>query len=68
MAKTKEISVTYSRTVNIGNYESIRIELGSTLTLDGKDDPAKVRDEAFKQIRGEVSSIAKSIKEKVKAK
>ena len=64
MAKVKEISVLYSRTVNLGNYESLRIELGEVVALDAKDKAEKVRAEAFAAVKKEVGAIVRAVKEK----
>ena len=64
MAKTKEISVLYSRTVNLGNYESLRIELGEVVALDAKDKAETVRAEAFAAVKKEVGAIVRAVKEK----
>ena len=64
MAKVKEISVLYSRTVNLGNFESLRIELGEVVALDAKDKADTVRAEAFAAVKKEVGSIVRAVKEK----
>ena len=64
MAKVKEISVLYSRTVNLGNFESLRIELGEVVALDAKDKAASVRAETFAAVKIEVGAIVRGIKEK----
>ena len=64
MAKTKEISVLYSRTVNLGNFESLRIELGEVVTLDAKDKAETVRAESYAAVKKEVGAIVRGIKEK----
>ena len=64
MAKTKEISVLYSRTVNLGNFESLKIELGEVVTLDAKDKAETVRAEAFAAVKKEVGAIVRAVKEK----
>lgn len=64
MAKTKEISVLYSRTVNLGNFESLRIELGEVVALDAKDKAETVRAESYAAVKKEVSAIVRGIKEK----
>ena len=32
--KTKEISVSFGRTVNMGNYQALRVDVGATVTLE----------------------------------
>lgn len=64
MAKVKEISVLYSRTVNLGNFESLRIELGEVVALDAKDKADTVRAGAFAAVKKEVGAIVRAVKEK----
>ena len=64
MAKVKEISVTYARTVNLGNFESLRIEMGEVVALEKGDDEMVFRAESFKTLKSEVSAIVKAVKEK----
>ena len=64
MAKVKEISVLYSRTVNLGNFESLKIELGEVVTLGAKDKADAVRAEAFAAVKKEVGAIVRAAKEK----
>ena len=66
MAITKEVSVIYSRTINLGNFESVRIELGEVVTLEKADSAEEVRKEAFTRVKSEVSAQVKTIKEKIK--
>jgi hypothetical protein len=64
--RTKETTVHYARTVNLGNYESLRIEFGETVALDTKEKAETVRAELFKKIKGEVSEIVREVKGKTK--
>lgn len=64
MAKVKEISVTYARTVNLGNFESMRIEMGEVVALGDLDVATIEREAAFKYLKNEVSAIVKAVKEK----
>jgi hypothetical protein len=64
--KTKETTVHYARTLNLGNYESLRVEFGETVTLDAKEKIETVRAELFKKIKGEVSEIIRGVKGKTK--
>lgn len=43
--KIKEVMVGLSRTYNIGNYESFKIEGAVAASLDDDDDPQEVADE-----------------------
>ena len=64
MGKVKEISVNYSRTVNLGNFESVKIDAGEVVTLGTKDDAETVRAEVFARVKKEVSAHVRAIKEK----
>ena len=66
MATTKEFSVTYSRTINLGNFESVRIELGEVVALEKSDNVEEVKKETFARVKSEVSAQVKIIKEKIK--
>ena len=59
--------VTVSYTVNMGNYESMRIEMGFSKGI-GKKDPVKqidsMYDELEKELNTKVSKIKKGIKRK----
>ena len=68
MAKVKEISVNYSRTVNLGNFESVKIDAGEVVTLDAKDNVETVRAEAFTDVKDFVSAHVRAIKEKAGSK
>ena len=68
MAKVKEISVLYSRTVNLGNFESLKIELGEVVALGAKDKAETARAGAFAAVKKEVGAIVRAVKEKQGAK
>lgn len=68
MAKVKEISVNYSRTVNLGNFESVKIDAGEVVTLDAKDNAETVRAKAFAGVKDFVSAHVRAIKEKAGSK
>jgi hypothetical protein len=46
MAKMREVSVSVGRTINMGNYESLRVERSGAATLESGDD----RDEVVSDI------------------
>lgn len=52
--KVKEISATFSFTKNLGNYQSIRVEAGAVVTLEGKDTPEEAFEEAFRMAKEQV--------------
>ena len=64
MGKVKEISVNYSRTVNLGNFESAKVDIGEVVTVGAKEDPIKVREVAFSEIKAAVAAHVRAIKEK----
>ena len=55
MVRVKEISVQFSFTKNLGNYESAKTSAGMVVTLKKEDDYKKAFDEAFHAVREEVS-------------
>ncbi len=52
--KTKQIRAAVSRTVNMGNFESLRIEADVTIDLDPKDDPQDAFVQAFEDVKNQV--------------
>jgi hypothetical protein len=64
--KTKEITVQYGRTVNLGNYETLRVDFSETVALDAKENATSVRAALFNQIKSEISEIVKATKDKVR--
>lgn len=50
--KTKSISVLVSRTINLGNFESLRLEAGSIIELEEGDDAAEASARALVEVRG----------------
>lgn len=49
--KTKQTSVTVSRTFNLGNFESLRIEAGIVTELEEGDTPESVRAVQLAEVR-----------------
>jgi hypothetical protein len=49
--KIKEISVTVSRTFNLGNFESLRLEAGATAGLDDGETPEQARPQLIEEVR-----------------
>lgn len=39
----REVSVSVGRTVNVGNFESLRVDVSATATVGEFDDPAALR-------------------------
>lgn len=42
MAEIKKVRYSQDRTINLGNYESVKVGYGMTAELDGDDDPEEV--------------------------
>lgn len=51
MARVTEFSVGASRTLNLGNYESLRIEASVTVSMDAQDSLAAASEAAQKELR-----------------
>ena len=49
--RISQFTVTTSRTINLGNFESLRIEASVATDLNGEDDMAVARSEAQKALR-----------------
>lgn len=64
--KIKSISYTKSQTINTGNFENTKIEIGYTLELDSDDDVQDERKKLIKSVNkalaAEVGQIEKSVK------
>jgi hypothetical protein len=49
--RLKEISVTVSRTFNLGNFESLRLEGGAVADIEDGDTPEQVRTKLIEEVR-----------------
>lgn len=47
----KELQITVSRTVNLGNFESLRVEAGFTVSLEPGEDLDDVREKMLPVIK-----------------
>lgn len=54
MMKYRQLTVSVGRTVNLGNYESIRKELGVVIELDEDDDIEEIQEVETKKLQDEV--------------
>ena len=52
MAKVTEVQVGYGKTINMGNYESLRIDVWARAVLTDGDDPAQVSHDLRKTLKG----------------
>ena len=51
MATVTEFSLGCSKTINLGNYQNIRIEASVTVSVDANESLAKASDEAQQELR-----------------
>lgn len=51
MAHVSEFSIGCSKTINLGNYQSLRIEASVTVSLDAHESLADASDSAQQQLR-----------------
>ena len=51
MSQLRELRVGTARTINLGNFENLRVEASLTVTVDDGDDIAAVRAKAQQQLR-----------------
>jgi len=58
--KPKEMSITVSRTVNLGNFESLRVEAGMAASVDNGDDLEDTRSKIIAEIRRSLSAAYKA--------
>lgn len=52
--KTDGLTVLVNRTYNLGNYESVKIEVGVTISLDNNDHLDDAKDKAFEWINSRI--------------
>jgi hypothetical protein len=62
MFENREIEVGYSRTINVGNYNSERIHVGFKASIKDDQPIEKVYDEAFKIVEDTMSNELKELK------
>jgi hypothetical protein len=60
-----ENSVTYNfaRTINMGNYESIRFEIGETRTVNDGEDAEEIYKDIRKTVNGRMKTIVSKLRE-----
>ena len=52
--KVKQIRVAIARTVNMGNYETLRVDADATADLESNEDFKEAFDQLFKDVRKQV--------------
>lgn len=65
MAKTKELRCFLALTVNLGNYESAKIEVGEIVELEEDDDPKRELARLLKRTESTVEEEAKKLKKQL---
>jgi len=63
-SKDQKIWVTASETINLGNYENIKIEAGYSKVYEESEDPIELLEEGVKHVTKVLKSKAKKIKYK----
>lgn len=63
MAKIKTVTAKYGVTVNLGDYNNIKLELELEVEVEPGDDPEMVKRETQNQVMNEVNMRAKAIKQ-----
>ena len=57
--KITELTVSAGRTVNLGNFESLRVDVSARATVDENDDPNALRAEMSAWLKGHVRSAVR---------
>ncbi len=57
--RIKEITVSLGQTINLGNYESHRLDVSVTAELETGDDPALISADVREQAHRDLASLAK---------
>lgn len=65
MSRVKEVHYTVSVTVNLGNYESAKVELAEYIELESGDNVDTEKKELIKRVTARAETEARRIKEKI---
>lgn len=60
--RIKEIEITVGRTVNLGNFNSARVEFSATAELDSDEDPTQAQRDLYSDLRRKVEAAAESLR------
>lgn len=60
--KIKEITVGASRTINLGNYESLKVEGSCTVEVDDESELEQARANAVKEVKVQMAKMYKLAK------
>lgn len=70
--KVNELVISHSVTINLGNYESEKVEISQRIELTAKDDVEDIRNSILKDIRdclyAEEQKVLKSLKKRPRHK
>lgn len=62
MAKTKELKYSVCLTINLGNYESAKIEVGESIDIEDGDDVKKEMARMIKRVKAVAEAEAEEVK------
>jgi hypothetical protein len=65
MAQLKEVSVGFTFTKNLGNYQSLRVDAGLVLSLAPGDNPQAVYADAWKTAKQQIKQGIEAVKGEV---
>jgi hypothetical protein len=66
--KIKTVSVNYSLTYNLGNYNSIKVEAGAEAELEKGETKEEIYDRLFEDLKTQVTQKVTEVKEHVNKK
>lgn len=55
--KIKEITISSSRTINLGNYESMQVQGSCTIEIDDSSQLELARDKAIQEVRKQMNEV-----------
>lgn len=68
MAHVIEVEVTVGRTINMGNFEFLRLEEALRIRLNEEDDHVVVRNDALSSLEAKVDADAKVIAKRIRGR
>lgn len=60
--QTKEISVSYTFTKNLGNFENVKVDAGIVISVEAGDDPEEVYAKAWASAKKQIKRGLESAK------
>lgn len=52
--KTKEVSVGFTYTKNLGNFESLKVDGGVVVSVEENENPEEVYEQAWKSVKNQI--------------